>query len=576
MKNNLILTIIVVISTVIRLIVFPYAQATHPDAVSRIIMAETWLDNPYLIIDGVWLPFHHYINALAIWISGEHVFGPILIHILFASLTAIPIYFFTRREMNPKLAWFAATVYVFEPIIFRNSFSTLAEIPFAFFLACSLNFLSKSIREKNIKYAVLAGLSMTITAGFRYEAWVLIIIFCCIAAFFKSWKILTVFLFFAITFPIFWMTGNYVVHLNIFYGINENDEWLKSGIKSSMLPEEKLKNVLFYLMSWIVNFSPVLLLLITSTFIKRTFTRQLRFSKLIWFLPFFFLLALYSYKTFQGTLLIQHRFTVSLIVLSAPLASLIFEKDNFSFWKKMVIALVITSLLPMSYLWMKIPFERVFPNPIKIALRSVRYSSMDEFEAIPRLDDQSYVDVKNEIKKNLKKQDGLILDFISWNKTYYLSLESALPYKQIFITNPLDKKTDALIKMLNDYPEGVIVLHCYSPLSEQYTCKGDQIQFKFIPAINIQITPVTSTLCVGVFRYRRLENFVLSADSTGKCIIDFPEKYSKQYYMHTMRLNLPWYSDIRRKADEKNISVEEMMEMDAEFIIENSKEQMNK
>ena len=142
MKNNLILTIIVVISTVIRLIVFPYAQATHPDAVSRIIMAETWLDNPHLIIDGIWLPFHHYINALAIWISGEHVFGPILIHILFASFTAIPIYFFTRREMNPKLAWFAATVYVFEPIIFRNSFSTLAEIPFAFFLACSLNLYS--------------------------------------------------------------------------------------------------------------------------------------------------------------------------------------------------------------------------------------------------------------------------------------------------------------------------------------------------------------------------------------------------------------------------------------------------
>ena len=346
-SENRNLFLLVAIGITIRLILIPFVQITDADATSRIFIAEKWLENPTILTEGIWPPFHYYFNSIALLISGERIYGPMIFHILITCLTIIPLYHFTKREFSEKGAWFSILFFLFCPIIFRNSFQALSGLPHAFFIAMAVNSISKSIRFTDFKQAIYAGLFMTIAAGFRYEAWLLIAIFTLIFLLFKQFKLVIVFWCFSMIFPVFWMIGNHIAHNDFLFGLAEpNNLEIAFGFK--------IERLLFFPFSWFFIYSPILVFLVARKVYQKMKIRQIMKSRLIWSIPFWTLFAVFIYKSYEETLLMQHRFTILLILFSTPFISIIFENIQWTRFKVIAYSVIFTSLIPLSYLWMKI------------------------------------------------------------------------------------------------------------------------------------------------------------------------------------------------------------------------------
>lgn len=566
--------LLVVLSFILRLIVFPFSQVNDADATTRLFIAEKWLGDPHIIYEGVWPPLHFYLNAIAIALFGERLFGPILIQMILTCLTAIPLYHFTRREFSAKGAIYTAAFYLFCPIVFHNSFNALSGLPHAFLVALALNSISKSIRKNDNRQAIYAGLYMTIAAGFRYEAWLLIAIFTGIYILFYEWKRTIYFWSASMIFPVFWMTGNYIAHQDILYGLSGAYHWniIMEGVNDQLDTVEKVQRLIYFPISWFFLYSPFLVILVTGKTFQKIWNKDLIRSRLIWSIPFWVFFITFIYKAYEGTLLLQHRFTISLIFFSAPFISTIFEKNRWENFSKIVVGIIILSLIPLSYYWMRIPVEKHLPysSPIRTAYKEIRTNSQNNFVAIPRLFHQNYVTFSKQINNDIREEDGLILDFVLWDNTYYLALTTNLPAEQIFIvdgSNHGQVYANYLTKFLEKYPSGKIVLRCYSKFSKMYDLKNNILTFNIGVPYSIILTPVTGESGVGVFTYG-----VINSSETEQ-LTDFsfecPEKNSLEYFIFMINYNQLLLNDIRRKARENDISVEEQIEADARWMVEN-------
>jgi len=121
---------------------------------------------------------------------------------------------------------------------------------------------------------------------------------------------------------------------------------------------------------------------------------------------------MFIYKAINGTLLLQHRFTLSLILTSLPFYALMFQEEKSLKAKRIVALAVVVLFIPYSFL-------------------------NRDINSIPRLKNQGMVDLVNLINsKTIDPQhEGLVLDFVGWESTYYLSLKSDILPENIFRVN---------------------------------------------------------------------------------------------------------------------------------------------
>ena len=419
MKNNLSdigqMLLLMAIGLAVRLVLLPFSQTIDADAVTRTFMAYNWLKNPELITSGVWLPLHLYFNAAAIWLTGDLANGPKLMNILFAVATVIPLYKFVKNEFNREGAFFVTPTYLFVPIVIRNSLQALSGIPYAFFIISAMYFLSQGRKtQQQIKYGILAGLAITLAGGFRYEAWLLIAVFTAVLFFQKQWKMMISFMLFSMIVPAFWMVGCYIDEGDIFYGPNGAYRWnvVLSGVNDNMTFEKYIRRTFFFFVSWFFLLTPVVSFLIVFYTVKSRKLKSISRSTWMWLIPFGVLFLMFIYKALNGTLLLQHRFTLSLILTSLPFYALMFQ-DGKSIKTKRIIALTVVILfIPYSFL-------------------------NRDIYSIPRLKDQGMVDLADMInsKTNDPQNEGFVIDFIGWENTYYLSLKSEIVPENIFRVN---------------------------------------------------------------------------------------------------------------------------------------------
>lgn len=404
------------IGLVIRLIILPISQTIDADAVTRIFMAYKWLKDPELITSAVWLPIHLYFNAAVIWLSGgDLVFAPKGMNILFAVATVPPMYKFVKNEFNSEGAFWVTLTYLFVPIVIRNSLQALSGIPYAFFIVLAMYFLSQGRKtQQQIKYGIFAGLAITLAGGFRYEAWLLIAVFTAVLFFQKQWKMMIAFMIFSMIVPGFWMVGCYIDEGDIFYGPNGAYRWnvVISGVNDHMTFEKYFRRTFFFFVSWFFLLTPVVSFLIVYFTIKSRKLKSISRDTWLWLIPFGVLFLMFIYKALNGTLLLQHRFTLSLILTSLPFYALMFQEEKSMKAKRIVALTVVILFIPYSFL-------------------------NRDINAIPRLKDQGMVDLVNLInsKTTDPQHEGLVLDFIGWQNTYYLSLKSDILPENIFRVN---------------------------------------------------------------------------------------------------------------------------------------------
>ncbi|MCX6291040.1 MAG: hypothetical protein NT126_04685, partial [Bacteroidetes bacterium] len=78
---------------------------------------------------------------------------------------------------------------------------------------------------------------------------------------------------------------------------------------------------------------------------------------------------------------------------------------------------------------------------------------------------------------------GLILDFWSWENTYYTALQSRLPLHDIVIIFGSEEagiQKEKIGQLIKEHPDGVILLKKNSPLFHEILLDNNQLRFKWI------------------------------------------------------------------------------------------------
>ena len=456
---------LVLLVFILKLSLLPFAQTTDADAVSRVFLSLNWLEHPHWIKTSVWAPFHFYITGFALYLWNDLVYSPKVVNLIFSSLTLIPFYFFTKREFNKNGAFIAAVFLAFSPVLFRNSFLALSETPYLFFLMLSLNYLSRGIRENSQGFIALAGVSITIAAGLRYEAWLLMIILGAVLLVYKKWRLVPVYSLTSLLFPISWIISNWMETGNPMHGIQGNYKWTLEmmGNNDYIDLEEYARRIWFFPFAWMIAIGIPTGFIILKTLFKGYLTKTRSLKIIIYSLPFLIMFGFFMYNAFKGVLLLQQRFSGTLVMLSLPFIAMFFERLD----AKKVKQAIGFGLFPviMSFLW-----------------------NTSGVKMLPRLQDQSAVEITTISNKNLSYTSALIIDNLGWENTYYIALNTNIPHQNILINGgaknskiPFDRITD----LIQNFQTGVVLLQKNSPLSnwildENFEVNHKKLKFKRI------------------------------------------------------------------------------------------------
>lgn len=443
---------------VIKCLLLPFVQVTDADAVTRTLITLNWMEDPYVMDTANWAPFHFYLNAgiLFFWKNAE--LAPVFLNILLSSLLLIPFYHYLKREYNEHSAFYGVLFLSLSPIILRTGFLALAETPFLLSLILAINTISKSIRENKLKWIFIAGFFMTLSAGFRYDAWVLIAIFS--LGIWVSSNFKTAFYFGLVSslFPVYWMLSNYLVTGNALHSIEANFYYTHElvGINDHVSFSGYLRRIWFFPFSLLIGVGPIIFYFAFKSFFADMKNFKLSGQQFI-LINVLLIWMIYFYQAIQGNLLLHHRFTGTLILFSIPLA--------------------------LTY------FNELSKIKIRLALFSVSFTilltyvyNMGGISPVPRLKNQEMVEAKRSFENKLNENTGLLIDFIGWEESYYLGLNSGISPKQIYFVNGEINSSDhsnEIKSHLNRYPENIIILkknsERYRFVKETVTKKTDTL-----------------------------------------------------------------------------------------------------
>lgn len=473
--------LLVLLGVMVRSILYPFSDIVDADAVSRIFITEQFLDDPEFISSGIWLPFHYYINAIGIIVFQDRVFGPNIIHIVITSFSAWPLYLFIKNISEKKSAFAAALLYTLFPLAIRNSLQPLSAVVCLFFVFLGLYYVSQFLYKTNkIKQIIFAGIFLTIACGFRYEAWLISAFVGVIILIHSKFKEALIYGLIVSSFPLFWMIGNELAHNDFLYGIHSAysyNETYKAG--------EKLAGTVI-IQRWIFSTYSLLYNLgfgvsILLIFMGLKHIKSISKKEIIWSSLFFLMLMFYIKKNLDGSLILQHRFTITLLALFLPIFAFIYSKSN----KKIRIAFLLLILLnvPISmYSYKKNIFSKHEDGGIGKALRSINYHTSRETASVSQLKSPSTRTLKQEITLLLNdKSQGLLMDNLGWESTFYLKIHSGLKPENIYnspITFGYQINDVAIENLLEKHKKGIILLKDESKFSKRFEINDNTIRIK--------------------------------------------------------------------------------------------------
>lgn len=571
--------LIAFLALVVRLLVLPSSQTIHADAVSRVFSALDWLADPHYITHGYWGPLHQYLTAFAVWIYPDQVVAPKLLNILLASLSVFPLYGFTKNVFGSRTgAIYASLVFVFSPIIMHTSFQALSDVSYAFFILSSMYFLSQGLKENgNLMYAILAGVAITLAAATRYESWVIIAAFTLVGLLHKQWKFPAVFCGVAVLFPVSWMIGNHLEYGDFLYSntLNTVGNIEKQGVNDNVDAVLRIRRLVFLPYSFMVNVSPIVAVLILLGLVSAAIRKSLTKTQFIWLVPFLILASVFLYKTYTGTLMMQHRFVITWILLLLPFLALVFNSNAYPKLKHALLLLAIVSLIPMSYQWGWINHRSVFgKGNLSEALNRMGAENSHEFEAVPFLYSEETDLLVASVNLNSKPNEGLVLDFFGWERTYYAALR--IKTRGIIMDGMHHSalSLESLDQYLSAYPSGLMVLGQKGKLLEEFVHQDSLFLIKSLGK-PLSLTEVYSIQGVKLLRYRVTDNFDSDrfADSQPAMNRLYGSEKDVSFYEVVIKSDLNWYRRLQREGYWKGEPMDTTLAKNARYMVKMDSQQ---
>jgi len=421
---------------IIKLILFPLIQEVDADAISRVYLSLSFAESPHLIRTGNWPPLFFYLMGGALKLYPNQFFTPVFVNIVLSALLLFPLFSLLRRHFGEQIAFLLCILFSFSPIVFRLSLLAMSEIPYLFFVILSLNALSKSLVEKKVIWSLFAGLFMTVAGGIRYESWILGTL---IAGFLAYHKSLKEFLLFSVSFalfPVYWLLSNFLYADDALSSF----EWaidLSEG-HSGLSFESILRRIWWFPLSLMFAFGPVAFYFLIRE-LKHFRKDKIGRTVLAVFTVF---LGIWIVNALRGSLLLQHRFAVTLFLLSLPVIGFYFQRKSKRLKTK-------TLIFALSAFFLAYVYSSKGARPI------------------PRLKTDDVEKISEQINTNLSAESGFICDFWNWQTTYFLPFSTGLPSQQIRIIEDgqsLQIVEDKISSLIEKQPQGVILIHKEQPM----------------------------------------------------------------------------------------------------------------
>jgi hypothetical protein len=494
---------------VARLIAWPWSDSTDADAASRVLLSENLSDKLTLIKSGYWPSLPYYFNAAFIKLFQNRVLGPEFLSILLGALSIVPFYLFCRNIANAKGALWASLIFTFSSPVFRLSFMPLSETHYLFFTLCGLYFFSEALKQERnlLKQSFIAGLFMTIAAGARFETWLVIAVLALTFLFTKRFRQMFAFCFVASIFPLFWLWGNWLDFGDPLYSIHAVEKYnLNVGkINEGFDKTSLFRRITFFPLSWMIAITPVtalIIIIITLKSISRKILTPIRITSILLFLIF---IPIFIYKCINGSLYMTHRFTITWVMFSVPLFSLWFINEKNIKIKSIISAAIVILLIPFSFVWDKLQLAEMFSfnKRMQHVMDLHIHSSKSQSRAIPMLHNPETKALASILKNNHVPGEGLIIDWINWEDSYFIAVNSFYKQNEQLLISPAsanENNMDEVLKFLSKFKKGAIVLNDFSKLQRLLT--GGENQF-FNSKVNrkIQMTLIQQSGHVRIYKY---------------------------------------------------------------------------
>ena len=573
------LLMIVLGALVLRLAELPWAQVVQADAVSRIHIALEWKRSPHWITHGYWGPLHHYLNALFMALFPGKALGPTVLNILAASLTAIPLYGFTLKLFQSRQgAVFAALLYVLSPIVLWTSLQPLSEVPYGFFLAWSLYFLAdRGSGRESYRASLVAGLFMTCAAALRYEAWVIIAAFSWVALLLRGWRHALVFGVCASLFPLVWMVGNQLEFGDALHSVNQNDEWNmgKEGINDDVSEATRIQRAIFFPWSFWLNASVICSALLLFGLLTAATRKRLSRAQLVWLIPFAVMALIFQKKAWAGSLMLHHRFLVTWLILLLPFVALVFTVLRGRMLHRVIMPLGVLITIPAVLVFGKVDFIKLMGERDSArALDGLVLGHYREMQMVPRLHGSDTDELLSQVNMRANPGDGLILDFHSWDQSYYIMLHSPTNTMVVGGAKHEGFKADEARLLLAGHPQGLIVFSRTGMLRDLAELRGPVMRLK---GLHVPLAVEGPIMLRGarLFSYRVIapdDSLVAAADSLPPSMI-VPATKDLEYYDQLIRSDEAWFASVRRQAFWKGEGIDAALRRNAEWMMEQDRPQ---
>ena len=431
-----------------RVVFLPLATTDGGDSVYRVWDSIRWLNEPHLITHGVWGPLHTYLLAFTLWIWPDPVHGPVGVHLLIGVATPLLVYVFTRCAIaGPRAALLVAVTYAIYPIAIRNSLQVRSEVPFVLLILIGLVFLELARRDGGSwKHALAAGISITLAAMLRYEAWILIPFLALLL--WRKPRIMAVFIACALIHPLFWMVGNGIHEGDPLYSVNWATRWEREAMGRSAIPlgtrilqGVEYTGTILRGMTFPMGFIAVAGAAVAL--IKRERCRA-------WLLPLAGLTLLLMWSIARGALVPKINYTVTIGTMLFPFSAVIWRRLGIEHWP---IARVL-GLGAVAIGLMVFSTRGAWMNAVGLA----KLKSTDPVPTFWNQDTALTLPVI--INRHMPTEPALISDFYGWSAMPWVAFLTQLEPDRIRLhTGAANRDIDLerLSVFLARYPEGILI-----------------------------------------------------------------------------------------------------------------------
>ena len=218
----------------LRLVVFPFNEHLHGDAVSRTEMAEHWAQDPHVMTsfaDGTaqYGPLHLYLVGAALSVVNREDASRV-VSLIFGVLTVIPVFALTRHYFAGPSAFWACAAFALWSLHLQASTTGGSEAVALFLMWVGFAWFARALYRPHWFPFVVAAVALNLAAATRYDAWMYMPLLA--LAPLLQWsdrrraaRYGLLFFVACLPFPVAWMWGNYAALGDPLYPLTYIDEF---------------------------------------------------------------------------------------------------------------------------------------------------------------------------------------------------------------------------------------------------------------------------------------------------------------------------------------------------------------